>query len=74
MVRELWERGVQEVKLFISDDLPGIEGAVRKIFPSAKWQLCVLHMVRDTLAKVRKKEREALAQDLKAVYRADTVK
>ena len=35
---------------------------------------CVLHTVRDTLAKVRKKDREALAQDLKAVYRADTVK
>ena len=74
VVRELWERGVREVKLFISDDLPGIEEAVREIFPSAKWQLCVLHMVRDTLAKVRKKDREALAQDLKAVYRADTVK
>ena len=35
--------------------------------------MCV-HMVRDSLAKGRKKDREALAQDLKAVYRADTVK
>jgi len=74
VVRELWERGVREVKLFISDDLPGIEEAVREIFPSAKWQLCVLHTVRGTLAKVRKADREALAQDLKAIYRADTVK
>ncbi len=46
------------MKLFISDDLPGIEEAVREIFPSAKWQLCVLHTVRDTLAKVRKKGQE----------------
>jgi len=61
------------VKIFISDDLPGIEEAVREIFPSSKWQLCVLHTVRDTLAKVRKKDREALAQNLKAVYRADTI-
>ena len=74
VVRELWERGVREAKLFISDDLPGIEEAVREIFPSSKWQLCVLHTVRDSLAKVRKKDREALAQDLKAIYRADTVK
>ena len=36
VVRELWERGVREVKLFISDDLPGIEEAVREIFPCAK--------------------------------------
>ena len=62
------------MKLFISDDLPGIEEAVWEIFPSAKWQLCVLHTVRDTLAKVRKKGREALAQALKAIWRADTVK
>ena len=72
VVRELWERGVRVVKLFESV-LPGIEEAVREIFPSSKWQLCVLHTVRDSLAKV-KKNREALAQDLKAIYRADTVK
>ena len=52
----------------------GWRQVVRKIFPSSKWQLCVLHTVRDTLAKVRKKDREALAQDLKAIYRADTIK
>ncbi len=73
VVKELRERGVREVKLFISDDLPGIEEAVREIFPSSKWQLCVLHAVRDTLAKVRKKDRDVLAQDLKAIYRADTI-
>lgn len=73
VVRDLWERGVREVKLFISDDLPGIEDAVREIFPSAKWQLCVVHMVRGSLAQVRKQDREALAQDLKAIYRADTI-
>ena len=61
------------VKLFVSDDLPGIEEEVREIFPSAHWQLCVLHAVRDSLSKVRKKDREALAQDLEAIYRADTV-
>ena len=40
VVKELWERGVREVKLFVSDDLPGIEEAVRELFPSAKWRLC----------------------------------
>jgi len=73
VVRELWERGVREVRLFISDDLPGIEDAAGEIFPSAKWQLCVVHMVRGSLAQVRKQDREAVAQDLKAIYRADTI-
>ena len=73
VMRELWERGVRRVKLFISDDLPGIEEAVREIFPGAKWQLCLVHTVRASLSKARKADRDELAEDLKAVYRADTV-
>jgi len=74
VVRELWERGVRKVRLFISDDLPGIEEAVREVFPSTKWQLCVVHTVRDALAKARRSDREKMAQDLKRIYRADTLK
>ena len=33
----------------------------------------MLHAVRDTLAEVRKADREALAQDLKGIWRADTI-
>ncbi|NOX45198.1 MAG: hypothetical protein GXO72_05660 [Caldiserica bacterium] len=36
-MRELWERGVRVVKVFISDDLPGIEETVREVFPQYKW-------------------------------------
>ncbi|NOX44355.1 MAG: IS256 family transposase [Caldiserica bacterium] len=74
ILKELWERGVRRVRLFISDDLPGIEEAIRGIFPQAKWQLCVVHAVRDALSEVRKNEREEVAEDLKAIYRADTEK
>ena len=62
-----------KTRLFISDDLPGIGEAVREIFPSSSRQLCVLHVVRDSLAKVRKRDRGEMAQDLKAIYGADTV-
>ncbi|MEM1684381.1 MAG: transposase, partial [Nanopusillaceae archaeon] len=48
------------------------EEAIRKIFPEADWQLCVLHSVRDALKQARKKDREALAEDLRVVYRAET--
>jgi len=33
----------------------------------------VLHTVKDSLSEMRKADREELAEDLKAVYRADTV-
>ncbi len=73
IMRELWERRVQVVKVFVSDDLPGIEEAIREVFPQAKWQLCVVHVVRDALSKGRRVDRETMAQDLKRIYRADTL-
>jgi len=65
ILKELWEREVRRVRLFISDDLPGIEEAIRRIFPQATWQLCMVHAVRDALSKVREDEREEMAKDLK---------
>jgi len=72
VLKDLKRRGVQRVQIFITDDLPGLEEAIKKIFPDADWQLCVLHAVRDALNKARKKDREALAADLKKIYRAET--
>ncbi|MDR5695266.1 MAG: IS256 family transposase [Armatimonadota bacterium] len=72
VLQDLWRRGVRRVRIFITDDLPGMEEAIRKIFPEADWQLCVLHTVRNALHKARRTDREALAQDLKAVYGAGT--
>jgi len=70
VLRDLRRRGVKRVRVFVTDDLPGMEEAVKRIFPEADWQMCVLHAVRDALAKVRRQDREPLAQSLRAVYRA----
>ena len=72
VLKDLWRRGVRRVRIFITDDLLGLEEAIRKIFPKADWQLCGLHAVRDALNKAGKNDQKALAQDLKAVYRAET--
>jgi len=71
VLKDLKRRGVQWVRIFITDDLPGLEEAIKKIFPEADWQLCVLHAVRDALNKSQKKDWEALAEDLKEIYRAE---
>jgi len=60
------------VRIFITDDLPGLEEVIKKIFPEADWQLCVLHAVRDALNKARKKDREAVAEALKKICRAES--
>ena len=54
--------------------LKKVKQRIEKIFPEADWQLCVLHAVRDALNKARKKDREALAEDLKKIDRAETQK
>ena len=42
------------------------------VFPQAQVQLCTVHLVRASLNSVSWKERKAVAQDLKTVYRAAT--
>jgi len=64
--------GGPTVRIFVTDDLPGLEKTIKKIFPESDWQLCVLHAVRYALNKARKKDREALAEALKKIYRAET--
>lgn len=67
---ELWHRGLRRVLLFVTDGLPGIEEAIRRVYPLAQWQRCVVHQVRSSLAQVRSRDRALLAQDLRGVYTA----
>ena len=70
VLRELWQRGLRRVLLFITDGLPGMEEAIRRVYPLAQWQVCVVHRVRSSLAQVRARDRALLAQDLKGIYGA----
>ncbi|WP_425443310.1 transposase [Thermodesulforhabdus norvegica] len=54
----------------MADGLRGLEEAVFREFPGSRFQLCVLHAVKGSLKKVRKRDREAVAESLKAIYRA----
>ncbi len=72
ILRELKERGIRSVELFIADGLIGLQKAIKMEFPGSKFQLCVLHTVRNSIKKVRKTDREAVAEDLKKIYKAKT--
>ncbi|MDK2862056.1 MAG: hypothetical protein PWP33_1259, partial [Thermodesulfobacterium sp.] len=39
-------------------------------FPGARFQVCVLHAVRDSLRIGRNKERDRVAEGLKGIYKA----
>ncbi|MBS3789052.1 IS256 family transposase [Candidatus Bipolaricaulota bacterium] len=70
ILEELKERGLEEVLLVATDDLPGIKEAVAQAFPKADHQQCVLHKVRNSAAKVRGTDEDELTDDLKKIYEA----
>ncbi|BCZ90711.1 hypothetical protein TthAA22_25160 (plasmid) [Thermus thermophilus] len=56
--------------LFITDGLPGLPEAIRRVYPQAEWQRCVVHGVRWSLSQVRARDQALLAEDLRRVYGA----
>lgn len=74
ILQDLWKRGMREVLVFVSDGLPGMEEAILRVYPNAEWQQCLLHKMRNTLAKVRREDRGAVALELKRIYLADSQK
>lgn len=74
LLSDLYQRGLQKVSIGIFDGLSGLEEAFRDVYPKADVQRCVVHKVRSTLSKVRKKDQAEVAQDLRTIYRADHLK
>jgi putative transposase len=52
------------------DGLSGFPDAIQSVFPQAQVQLCIVHLVRNSLSFVSYKDRKDVARDLKDVYRA----
>jgi putative transposase len=74
ILQHLYQRGVKEVLLGVFDGLPGLEEAFRAIYPKVDVQRCVVHKVRNTLRRVRKKDQFEMAEDLKLIYRSPNKK
>ena len=55
------------------DGLTGFPEAINSVYPQTKVQLCIVHMVRNSLKFVSWKDRKAVAADLKKIYRSLTV-
>jgi putative transposase len=68
LIKKLYERGVKEVLLFVADGIRGLEERIKEYFPKADFQSCVVHKIRNTLSKVRAKDRKSVAEDLKRIY------
>jgi putative transposase len=72
ILTELKNRGMKDVFIACVDGLTGFPEAIETVFPMTIVQLCIVHMVRNSLNYVNWKERKFVAADLRAVYTAPT--
>ena len=74
--KDLKNRGLsfQDITLGIMDGLPGLERVFKEEFTNAKVQRCQVHVARNVLAKVPKKFKEAVADDLRSIFYASSKK
>ena len=73
VITELQHRGVRDILIACVDGLKGFPEALESVFPRTEVQLCIVHMVRNSLRFVSYKHRKQLAAALKEIYRATTV-
>jgi transposase-like protein len=70
VLSELKNRGVNDILIAGVDGLMGFPEAIKTVFPKTEVQLCIVHMVRNSLKYVPFKDRKVVATGLKAIYTA----
>jgi len=64
---------VRDIFIACVDGLKGFPEAIETVFPKTTVQLCLVHLVRYSLAYVSFKDRKAVVGDLKTIYRATSL-
>jgi transposase-like protein len=70
VVTDLRNRGVQDILIACCDGLTGFEDAIHAAFPNTTVQTCIVHLIRNSLRLVPRKERAEVAAELKKIYTA----
>lgn len=72
VLTELQNRGVKDILIACVDGLKGFPEAINTVYPETQIQLCIVHMVRNSLKYVPWKDYKAVTTDLKAIYQSRT--
>ena len=70
VLQDLKTRGVRDILIACVDGLTGFPDAIEAIFPQTTVQTCIVHLIRNSLKYVPRREREQVARDLKPIYTA----
>ena len=63
----------QDIFIVCVDGLKGFPEAIETVYPHAIVQLCIVHMVRNSLNYVGWNKRKEVAADLRLIYSAATI-
>lgn len=67
-LRELKQRGLEGVQLFVSDKCLGLIENLAEFYPEARWQRCVVHFYRNVWTKVPSGKVKEVSAMLKAIH------
>ena len=73
VLTEINNRGVEDIFIACVDGLEGFSEAIETVFPKAEVQVCIVHMIRNSLKYVSWKDRKAVIADLKKIYQSPTL-
>ena len=73
VLTEIQNRGVEDILIASVDGLKGFPEAIESVFPQTEVQLCIVHMVRNSLKFVPYIDRKTVSSDLKKIYQASTL-
>jgi len=71
---DLKHRGVQDILFLCSDNLTGLQNAVKGAFPNSTHQICIVHQIRNSLKYVNYKDRKKMIHYIKSIYQASDEK
>jgi putative transposase len=69
---ELKNRGIEDILIACVDGLKGVPEALRAVYPKTEVQLCIVHMIRNSMKHIPRKQLKEFIVDLKLVYTAQT--
>jgi transposase-like protein len=70
VMTDLKNRGVRDILIACCDGLPGFADAITGSFPQTLVQRCVVHLVRNALRPVARRDAGEVAKELRKVYTA----
>jgi len=70
IMTDLRNRGVRDILIACCDGLAGFEDAIHSAFPATTVQRCVVHLIRNALRPVARRDAAAVAAELRTIYTA----